>query len=151
MHIQRRAPRSRTGSTSSSEALKNDDPVMKRTDDRRWFLTPCGLDCYTCSIRLRAKEELRYWTEQNVDTEKIRCDGCRSARNEKHWSPDCQILDCCVHQRKYEFCAQCPDFPCQILEDWARQYEHHTRAVTELKNMKKMGVEQWLKKRLRDA
>lgn len=124
---------------------------MKRGDDRRWFLTPCGLDCYTCPIRLRTEEELRYWTEQNVDTEKIHCGGCRSARDENHWSPDCRILDCCVYQRGYEFCAQCPDFPCSILEDWANEYEHHARAFAELKEMKKAGVEVWFQNKGKGA
>jgi len=120
---------------------------MDDRKQRRWFYTPCGLDCHGCSIRLRAKEELNYWAERNVDLDKIKCSGCRSERNEHHWSPGCQILQCCVYERGLEFCAQCPGFPCQILEDWGREYDHHARAVIELKTMREMGVEEWLKKR----
>ena len=94
---------------------------------------------------------MNYWAERNVELEKIRCDGCRSPRNKNHWSPDCKMLECCVYQRKLEFCAQCPAFPCQILEDWAAEYEHHAQAVAELKKMKKTGVEAWLKKRLKQV
>ena len=117
---------------------------MKNTTERRWFLTPCGLDCYGCPIRLRAEEELNYWAERNVDLDKIRCDGCRSERCENHWSPDCKILDCCVYKHGYEFCAQCPDFPCPTLEEWASEYEHHGEAVQGLKRMKRIGIKKWL-------
>jgi hypothetical protein len=113
-------------------------------EDRRWFLTPCGLDCYGCSIRLRTDEELAYWKSQNVDTDKIRCDGCRSDRALNHWASKCKILQCCVYERNLEFCALCADFPCRTLEDWGREYEHHANAVETLREMKKTGIEQWL-------
>ena len=115
------------------------------TKMRRWYVTPCGLDCYHCSIRLRTEEELEYWRKQNVDTDKIRCDGCRSDRQGDHWSPDCKILQCCVYERGYEFCAECPDLPCTILTEWCKEYEHHTQAVERLVEMKNTGIERWLK------
>ena len=111
---------------------------------RRWYLTPCGLDCHPCSIRLRTKEELNYWARQNVDLDKIRCDGCRSDRKNGHWSPNCTILQCCVYGKKLEFCAECSDFPCGKIKDWAKEYEHHARAVQRLEDMKSSGVEEWL-------
>jgi hypothetical protein len=111
---------------------------------RRWYLTPCGLDCHPCSIRLRTKEELNYWARQSVDLDKIRCDGCRSDRKKNHWSPKCDILQCCVYKRKLEFCAECSDFPCEKIKDWAREYEHHAAAVQRLEDMKNRGIEEWL-------
>ncbi len=111
---------------------------------RRWFLTPCGLDCYFCSIRLRTDEELEYWRTQGVDPKKIRCNGCRSDRSGDHWDAECKILQCCVYDRKHEFCAECPYFPCAALEDWGKQYEHHAKAVKRLHDMKQTGIEKWL-------
>ena len=123
--------------------VEQDDSGCSK-NERRWFLTPCGLDCHPCPVRLRTEEELEYWRDRNVDTDTIRCDGCRSERNENHWSPACKILQCCVYDRKFEFCSQCPDFPCRSLEEWGKGYEHHARAVERLKQMKKSGVEQWV-------
>ena len=120
---------------------------MTANPPRRWYFTPCGLDCYGCSIRLRTEDELKYWVQQKVDLEKIRCDGCRSDRSKNHWSPTCKILECCVYRCKHEFCAQCSDFPCRILEDWGKEYEHHGQAVAHLKAMSEMGLEQWLEER----
>jgi hypothetical protein len=112
----------------------------------RWWLTPCGLDCSSCSIHLRTEEELDYWRGQNVDLEKIRCDGCRSDRKGDHWSPQCKILICCVDEKGLEFCSQCDEFPCHILEEWIGGMDHHAKAVEKLKEMKEMGTEEWLAK-----
>lgn len=117
-------------------------------ESRRWFLTPCGLDCFNCSIRLRTDEELDYWRGRNVDTDKIRCDGCRSDRSGHHWSPQCKILQCCVYDKKLEFCAECPDFPCHSLEEWGKEYDHHAKAVERLKEMKATGAEEWVRQHI---
>ena len=45
---------------------------------------------------------------------------------------------------RIEFCSQCPDLPCQILEEWGRAYEHHADAVRRLVEMKETGIEKWL-------
>lgn len=115
---------------------------------KRWYLTPCGLDCSCCTIRLRTREELDYWKGQGVDPDKIRCDGCRSDRTGHHWSPDCKILKCCVDERHLEFCAECPDLPCSILEEWAGDIQHHKQAVERLSEMKKAGIDEWLKRHI---
>jgi hypothetical protein len=90
---------------------------------------------------------LDYYRERNVDPEKVRCDGCRTDRKGRHWSPDCEILQCCVYDRKLEFCSQCPDFPCPALEEWSRVNEYHAQAVENLKKMKEVGVEKWIEER----
>ena len=112
--------------------------------DKRWWLSPCCLDCSNCPIHLRTKEELDYWKEQNVDLDKIRCNGCRSDRKGFHWAPECEILQCCVYELGYEFCAECPDLPCDILKKWGEEYEHHSKAVDRLIEMKNTGIDEWL-------
>lgn len=111
---------------------------------RRYWFTPCGLDCSKCTIHLRTEEELNHWRGKNVDLDKIRCDGCRSDRNEHHWSPDCKILQCCIYERRFEFCTQCPDFPCKIIEEWGKEGEHHAKAAKNLAKMKETGIDKWL-------
>ena len=113
-------------------------------EPRRWWLACCGLDCGTCSIHLRTEEELSHWRDRGVDPDEIRCDGCRSDPQGHHWSPDCRILRCCLHERGLEFCSQCPDLPCAIVEQFADGYEHHAWAVKRLIEMKERGVEEWL-------
>ena len=111
---------------------------------RRWWLACCGLECNHCSIHLRTDEVLEYWRQKDVDLNLIRCDGCRSESEGHHWSPDCKILACCVEERGLDLCAQCPDFPCPIIEGFAEGVEHHVSAVETLREMKQTGVERWL-------
>lgn len=118
---------------------------------RRWWLTPCGLDCFRCPIHLRAEEELDYWRGQGVDPDEIRCDGCRSDRSGEHWSPKCKVLHCCVDIKGLEFCAQCDELPCSILIEWIGGMEHHAQAVERLKEMKAEGVETWIEEALRQG
>lgn len=111
---------------------------------KRWWLTPCGLDCNKCSIHLRTDEELEYWRRKKVDLDKIRCDGCRSDRQLQHWSLDCKILQCCVYERGFEFCAQCSEFPCETLKEWGAEYDHHAQALKRLAALQVSGIEKWL-------
>jgi len=111
---------------------------------KRWYVSPCGLNCAQCPIHLRTEEELNYWREQNVDPDKVRCDGCRSNRKGDHWAPECNILDCCVYTKRLEFCAECPELPCSMLEEWAAPYEHHRQALQTLLEIKRSGIENWL-------
>jgi hypothetical protein len=113
-------------------------------ESRRWWLACCGLDCGKCSIHLRTEEELSYWRDEGVDLDGIRCDGCRSDRQGRHWAPDCRVLQCCVYEHGLEFCSQCPDLPCEIVDEFAEGYEHHAWAVKRLIEMKEAGVEDWL-------
>ena len=115
---------------------------MRKTDCY-WF-SPCGLSCDQCGIHLRTRDELAYWKSQNVDLDKIRCDGCRSSLEGNHWSPSCKILTCCVYKKELSYCTQCDEFPCKILLNWADEYAGHAKAVERLKEMKKQGVVQWL-------
>ena len=112
--------------------------------DRKW-LSVCGLRCATCTIHLRTEDELAYWRTRNVDPEKIRCNGCRSARDEHHWSNDCEILACCIDMKGHAYCSECSEFPCRMLERWAEGMEHHAQAVARLREMRALGTEAWLR------
>lgn len=115
-------------------------------ESKTWWISVCGLDCSKCSIHNRTKEELDYWKEKNVDSSKIKCNGCRSERNDNHWSPDCELLDCCVYQKHLEYCGECSEFPCRKVEEWVGDLKHHQVAKERMSEMKLIGKEEWLKK-----
>jgi len=115
---------------------------MKKPDC--YWLSPCGLSCDKCGIHLRTPEELAYWKSQNIDLDKIRCDGCRSSLDGNHWSPACKILVCCVYKKQLSYCAQCEEFPCETLQKWSAEHPHHADAVQRLHEMKDQGIVPWL-------
>jgi len=114
--------------------------------------TPCGLDCDPCSIRKvpidseAAKEAIDWYKEmgwlkkeegiKEAIKRKMYCKGCRSDRKDVHWSPDCSILQCCVYEKNFEFCYECDDFPCNRLEEWAKESGFHQKALEKLKHLK---------------
>lgn len=113
----------------------------------RSMIAPCGLDCEACVIRKAefddeaAKEVAEWYAEEgwmkSADTEELRRRGpiCRGCLNDRavHWSPDCEILVCCVDKRKLKSCGGCEAFPCADIEAWAKDLEHHRRAFERLK------------------
>lgn len=116
------------------------------------IISPCGLDCEPCPIRrlpfdeAASKDVLDWYTRQDwlkkgegreeAIERGMYCKGCRSDRNEVHWSPDCFILECCIDKKNLNFCYECKEFPCDQLIKWSKEAEHHQEALEHLKRMK---------------
>ncbi|MFN2164839.1 MAG: DUF3795 domain-containing protein, partial [Anaerolineae bacterium] len=60
------------------------------------------------------------------------CHGDRAA----HWSADCWILRCCVDERGLESCAECVEFPCARLLEWAHGDAQYEQALARLQAMR---------------
>ena len=58
----------------------------------------CGIRCNECDWR-----------------EKVNCAGCLHI-DKPFWGDSCSVKDCC-EAKGYDFCGQCPDFPCAILTE----------------------------------
>jgi len=104
----------------------------------------CGLNCTECEIfrassdpALAERISREFKEERNLDIkpEVIRCPGCHGDRS-LHWSSDCEILQCCVDERGLENCSQCPDFPCSMIEKWAKGGPRYQRAFELLKSLR---------------
>jgi len=109
------------------------------------MIAVCGLDCGKCEIleastngELAKKISDWFKKERNTDVkvEDIYCQGCKGDKN-KHWSPDCWILQCCVDEKGLEFCSECEDFVCEKLTEWAKGNERYENALNRLKQMRK--------------
>ena len=63
--------------------------------------------------------------------------GCRG---DGGWEA-CPVRKCRI-DRKVDFCFECSEFPCKILE------ESSPRAVDRLMEIKELGIENWIKRQL---
>jgi hypothetical protein len=115
------------------------------------MIAVCGLECGPCDIRRApsdpeaAKRIVAWfrkegWLEEHEGIAEVikrgmYCKGCRGDRS-VHWSPDCEILNCCVDKKGYEFCFECDVFPCEQLSERAKQDAHYGNALARLKQMK---------------
>ncbi|HEY31720.1 MAG TPA: DUF3795 domain-containing protein [Dehalococcoidia bacterium] len=127
--------------------------------DARKLVGICGLYCGTCQNYLAYQENDVEQLEKisqstNIPMEEIRCDGCLSDK----LFPLC--VDCrhgfrrCAGDKKVTWCFQCPDFPCQRLEDFTGVHvvdgiSHHANVIEDLRDMKERGIEQWVEKQER--
>jgi hypothetical protein len=121
--------------------------MMKPTN----LIAVCGIDCESCDIRKapedpEAAKRIVAWFKKEgwlngdegikeVMEKSMYCTGCRGDPL-IHWTPDCWILKCCVHEKGHEFCYQCNTFPCKNLVIWAEQNDHYSEALNRLKDMK---------------
>jgi hypothetical protein len=80
--------------------------------------------------------------DTKIDPDSITCDRCRGSLD-RHWSGDCK-LRICAEERGYRYCFQCDDFICKKLVEFSKT--HHGRTVDNMKEMKKIGLYNWLKK-----
>ena len=52
----------------------------------------------------------------------IDCAGCLNI-SKPAWGDSCPVKDCC-ESRGYDHCGQCPEIPCDILNEFAYDKEH---------------------------
>ena len=90
---------------------------------------PCGLFCGACGA--------------------TDCKGCLSDD-----APDdtvqCRFRQCAL-KRHIDFCSFCKDYPCKELREFMNdEWPHHWTMEPNLQNIKKNGVETWLKAQTRE-
>ncbi|MGD8563143.1 MAG: DUF3795 domain-containing protein [Desulfarculaceae bacterium] len=122
-------------------------------DDQK-LIGICGLYCGDCPYylapRLGDEEQLAELSRKSgLPAGEIQCDGCLSDRV----SPGCR--ECrhgfrtCAAAQGVTWCFECPDFPCQRLEDFSRQHVvngicHHQRVIEDLAFIRDHGPRAWL-------
>ena len=79
------------------------------------------------------------------------CYGCRSGdKSQKRTSKwNCTIRNCCINEKKVEYCGECPEYPCQTIlklinshKDKPRMHYRH-EIPDNMKELNKMGIDEW--------
>jgi hypothetical protein len=129
--------------------------------DYKKMTAPCGRDCFNCPFYLaNTSEQLRETLAKRltIAPEKISCDGCRDCEGNcdvlKYYgfSGKCKIYQCVSH-RNHEFCHECGDFPCILLQpvaDRAEKFPHNLK-VFNLCRIKNVGLEKWAREEAKIA
>jgi hypothetical protein len=107
---------------------------------------PCGIDCFNCEIHEKnitdqMRQRMAAVLKRNEDD--IPCQGCRQS--------ECRILPepcatrACIQEKGLDFCYQCQDFPCALLQpakDGADKYPHNFKLFN-LCRIKAVGLDRW--------
>ena len=103
------------------------------------LVAPCGINCAVCMRFLATKRGLNESLRMPI------CTGCRPRNKKcKFIRASCALLS----QEKIRFCFECPQYPCRRLQTLNRRYmtKYDTNLIDNLNEMKKIGIEEWLKK-----
>ena len=99
----------------------------------------CGAFCKTCL----QKQKEKYPDERA-------CLGCKLGyeSGERDLSKaKCKIKVCCFRERKMETCADCPDFPCKILQEfWNKKGSKYKQHRKQIEFIRDNGYDAFLKK-----
>ena len=97
------------------------------TEDLKKWHAPCGIYCKRCP-----------------GVESFGCTGCRDRKGRILKFPVCKTYDC-VTGKGYDFCYECKDFPCEMLQPIVNFeiFRQHNSKVYNLVMIKKLGVKEW--------
>ena len=97
-------------------------------DLKKWH-APCGIFCKRCP-----------------GVKSFGCRGCREQEGQIRKFTICKTYKCCINKR-YEFCYECEDFPCEMLQPLVNFeiFTPHNSKVYNLIMIEKLGLEEWNK------
>ncbi len=111
------------------------------------MLAYCGLYCEQCSARVAfAEQDLKHVEHISAKYKRERsklsdydCGGCKG----RCICGSCKIKDC-ASVKNIESCADCSDFPCELLEAFGNDgAPHHHQALENLRCIRENGTEAW--------
>jgi hypothetical protein len=107
---------------------------------------PCGLFCGACSAFIATRDDperlAAVASRIGWSVEETACDGCRSSRTSKYCRT-CRLVVCAA-ERGFEFCGECPEFPCADLQAFGRERPHRAEILQDLKRIREIGHDAWV-------
>ncbi|MHA1266102.1 MAG: DUF3795 domain-containing protein [Candidatus Helarchaeota archaeon] len=96
-------------------------------DEIKNWHAPCGIYCKMCP-----------------GLKVLKCNGCRTQQGQISKFPVCKTYEC-VSRKGYDFCYECPEFPCEMLQPIVHFeiFTPHNSKVYSLVMIQKLGLEEW--------
>lgn len=119
------------------------------------MMAPCGIDCYNCDVyHLNLTDDKRQYFAEifKLKVEDVACMGCLAEQRCKYHPEECATLEC-AKSKSHDFCFECKDFPCQLLQpcaDGAQKFPHNMK-VYNLCRASKIGVENFVLNEAKDV
>ncbi|MDP2920124.1 MAG: DUF3795 domain-containing protein [Dehalococcoidia bacterium] len=113
----------------------------------------CGLYCNACTLyryrhdadRKDAQEFLqKVATRWNVPIEQAACEGCLSEGSLNPNRLKCEIRKCAMSKPGVTRCADCAEFPCEIITKFSNDgVPHHAVVLKNIQRQRKIGIFEW--------
>jgi len=107
----------------------------------------CGLNCAECPAYIATQknddalraETAKKWSEMfkaDIKASDVNCDGCPTdSERVFNYCRICEIRKC-AREKKLATCADCPEYPCQKLNEFLAQAPEAKAALEELRKKK---------------
>ncbi|MCF8297058.1 MAG: DUF3795 domain-containing protein [Saprospiraceae bacterium] len=119
------------------------------TKERLNLVAACGIDCGICELYICKdnKQLYDYLISIGIPESKIPCEGCRANHGNCPIHPEACETYKCVNSKKLEFCCECNEFPCVMLNPAADRADKlpHNLKVFNLCKIKNSGLEAFVK------
>jgi hypothetical protein len=101
-------------------------------NDRERLVAPCGIDCGICEMHMAGENPkiMAVMVAKGFAREKLPCAGCRNIAGNCPVLPASCATYTCAGGRGVEFCVECADYPCAMLNpaaDRADVLPHNTK------------------------
>jgi len=110
-------------------------------NNRRDEVAPCGVFCSACPSFKKS------------------CLGCSSnEKNQKRISKwNCKIRQCCYEKKHIDYCANCEDFPCKIIDNKLiksheddNRFKYRHEIPDDFKKIKLLGIDEFIEQKKKD-
>jgi hypothetical protein len=123
--------------------------------DEMTLVAPCGINCGDCGVHLvKDKAKLidslvaRGFGKESLNEKSLPCGGCRAVKG------NCAVIGgtcetyTCIAGRGFDFCFECPDFPCIKLNPAADRANvlPHNMKVFNLCFIQRQGLAKFVEK-----
>lgn len=106
----------------------------------------CGLFCPACQMFIDTKgnpEKLEGRAKAfGIAIEELQCKGCRSDQLCFFCREHCYMKPCAT-KKGYDFCGECPEYPCAELKTFQAQAPHRLELWESQTRIKEVGYETW--------
>jgi hypothetical protein len=144
---------------------------MDYEEEKRGHLSFCGSYCHTCDwftgqIRRTFQKALdmveaygfRNLLEGKADRENLMlglgilansniCSGCKAEVAKNPEEDRCKIRQCC-YSKGFNLCAECPEFPCELLKTNPGVVKFH--CMENLEEIRDKGIKHWVDKQWKE-
>ncbi len=109
------------------------------------FAAVCGLFCPACTLYIATTEDPARLGKLAAmfghTEEEMKCLGCRSQVR----GPYCRVcrMVTCAAERGVDFCAECADYPCEVLKEFQAARPHRLDLFEDGKLIREKGFATW--------
>ncbi len=118
---------------------------MNSTPDKKKAAV-CGLFCPACTFFIATTQDpprLQTLAKRfGLPAAELQCHGCRSEKRCVYCDQHCKMTGCAA-EKGFDFCGQCPDYPCPELVDFQAQMPHRLELWESQERINRAGWETW--------